>query len=252
MRAMRWPLVAFLTGAMVVVVSAQQPGGRQFGGGKVNLTTQIGTNTALQEELKLTEDQKTKVKAASEKLTASFKDRIQAFKDAGGDKEKMAELFAKGQKEAEEVGKQVEALLTAEQKTRLKQLERQVAGVRAFTNDEMVADLKLEDGQKTKIKGIVDEYTKDVRELGGGGGFGKGGFDKEKAAEAQKKREKLEKGAIADIDEVLNDAQRKTWKDLTGPAAADLSKLRGFGGGFGGGGAFPGFGNKGKQAQKKD
>lgn len=251
MRAMRWPLVAFLTGAMVVVVSAQQPGGGNRG--KVNLTTQIGTNTALQEELKLSDEQKTKVKAAAEKLTASFKDRFQAFKDAAGDKEKIAELVAKGQKEAEEVAKQVEGLLTAEQKTRVKQLERQIAGVRAFSSDEMVADLKLEDAQKTKIKGIVDEYSKDVRELGGTGGFGKGGFDKEKLAEAQKKREKLEKGAIADIDEVLNDAQRKTWKDLTGPAAADLNKIRfgGFGGGFGGPGT-GGFGNKGKGTPKKD
>lgn len=248
MRTMRWPLVAFLTGAMVVVVSAQQPGGRQ-GGGRVNLTTQVGTNTALQEELKLSDEQKSKVKAASEKLTASMKDRFQAFKDAGGDKEKIQELIAKGQKEAEEVAKQVEGLLTADQKTRIKQLERQIAGVRAFGNDELVADLKLEDGQKTKIKGIVTEYTKDITELGGG--FGKGGFDKEKAAEAQKKREKLEKGALADIDEVLNDAQRKSWKDLTGPAPADLNKIRfgGFGGGFGTPGG--GFGNKGKTQPKK-
>lgn len=248
MRTMRWPLVAFLSGAMVVMVSAQQPG-RQ-GGFKVNLVGQVATNTALQEELKLTEEQKTKVKAASEKYLAGLKDRFSAFKDAAGDKEKLQELIAKGAKDAEENAKAVEALLTADQKTRVKQIERQLAGVRAFTNDELVSDLKLEDGQKTKIKGIVDEYNKDARELGGFGGFGKGGFDKEKAAEAAKKREKLEKGALADIDEVLNDAQRKTWKDLSGPPVADIAKLRQ--GQFGGFGGFGGGGNKGKGQKKVD
>jgi len=238
MRAFRWPLAAFLVGAMVVVVSAQQPGGRQ--GGKGGLSGQVLTNAALQEELKITEEQKTKLKAAAEKAGAGIKE---AFKDAGGDKEKMTALFAKMQ---EDNAKAVNEVLTADQKARLKQVERQVSGVRAFGNDEMVADLKLEDGQKTKIKGIVDEYSKDVRELGGFGGFGKT-VDKEKQAEAAKKREKLEKGAIADIDEVLNDSQRKTWKDLSGPPVADIAKVRAGAFNFGGG-----IGGKGKQTPKKD
>ncbi|QDU22215.1 hypothetical protein [Urbifossiella limnaea] len=242
MRTMRWPLVAFLTGAMVVMVSAQQPGGRQ-GGGKGGLTAQVLTNAALQEELKVTEDQKAKLKAHSEKSLASMKDR---FKDAGGDKEKFGTIFAEIQAETAKV---VNETLTAAQKTRLKQVERQVAGVRAFSNDELTADLKLEDAQKTKIKGILEEYAKDSKELGFGG-FGKGGFDKEKAAEAAKKREKLEKGALADITDVLNDSQRKAWMDLSGTPVADIAKLRaGQFGGFGGaGGAF----GKGKQQKKID
>ena len=242
MRASRWLMAGLFVASTVVVVSAQQPG-RQFGGGGKGLTGQVATNVALQEELKLSDDQKAKLKAGAEKASAGIKE---AFKDLGGDKEKIGALFTKM---AEDSAKLVNETLTAEQKTRLKQIERQVSGVRAFGNDEMVADLKLEDGQKTKIKGIVDEYSKDVRELGGFGGFGKGGIDKEKAAEAAKKREKLEKGAMADIDEVLNDGQRKTWKELNGAPVADIAKIRaGQFGGFGGTGGF----NKGKQTPKKD
>lgn len=249
MRPSRWLVATLFVASTVVVVSAQQ---RQPGGGKggFGITNQVLTNTALQEELKITDAQKEKLKAAADKQAAAQKERFQAFKDAAGDKEKLQALFAAGQKETEANQKLIEETLTAEQKARIKQIERQLAGVRAFTQDEVVADLKLDDTQKTKVKGIVDEYVKDSQGLGGFGGFGgKGGFDKEKAAEAQKKREKLTKGALADIDEVLNDAQRKTWKDLTGPEF-DRSKLQfGGGGGFGG---FPGGGTKGKQFQKKD
>ena len=250
MRASRW-LVAGLFVASTVVVSAQQPG-RQ-GGGKGGLAAQVLSNTALQDELKVTDAQKEKLKGVADKQAEARKKFGEAFKSAGGDKEKAKELFAElqkdGEKLQEEIARTVNETLTADQKGRLKQIERQFAGVRAFSNDEMVADLKLDDGQKTKIKGIVEEYGKDVRELGGFGGFGKGGFDKEKAAEAQKKREKLEKGAIADIDEVLNDTQRKTWKDLTGPAV-DRTKITAGFGGFGGG--IGGFGNKGKGTPKKE
>jgi hypothetical protein len=236
MRSSRWAAAAFLVGVTVVVVSAQQPGGgRNF---RFSAAQQVATNTALQEELKLSDAQKEKLKAIAEKQQASFKDRIGAFKDAAGDKDKLAELKAQGQKDAEANQKAAEAVLTADQKARLQQIDRQLAGVRAFTDDALVADLKLNDTQKTKIKGIVDEYAKDSQGLGGFGGFGKGGFDKEKAAEAAKKREKLTKGALADIDEVLTDDQRKTWKSLTGDPV-DAAKIRqaGFGGfgGFGGG-----------------
>lgn len=245
--------VLFLASSLVVV-NAQQPGGGFGRGGAPSVVGQLGKNVALQEDLKLTDDQKAKLKEIAAKVAeraAGQKEKmIEAFKAAGGDKEKMTELFNAMRKETEASTKEMEAVLTDGQKARVKQIDRQLAGVRAFTNDTLVADLKLEDAQKTKIKGIVDEYTKDSAGLGGfgGGGFGgKGGFDKEKAEEARKKREKLEKGALADIEEVLTDAQRKTWKDLTGDPV-DRTKINaGFGGGLLPGGA----GGKGK-FQKKD
>jgi hypothetical protein len=83
----------------------------------------------------------------------------------------------------------------------------------------VATELKLSDAQKSKVKGIADDYAKDSRELfggGGKGGFGKGGFDKDKQAENQKKIEKLRKSAMADIEEVLNADQQKAWKEPEG------------------------------------
>ena len=73
----------------------------------------------------------------------------------------------------------------------------------------------------------------------GKGNFGKGGFDKEKIAENAKKREKLAKAAMADIEDVLTDEQRGKWKQMVG-APFDVNKLNQFGRGFGG------FGGQGK------
>ena len=255
MRASRWVAALLFAAGAVAVIEAQPPGGgfggRGFGGGGVN--TQVLSNAALQAELKVTADQKEKLRPLAEQQQALQKRGMEIFKEAAGDQDKMKELFAengeKMQKFGEEVKKALDDTLTADQKTRLKQIERQLAGVRAFGNDEVVADLKLNDSQKTKIKTIVDEFGKDSRELlGAGGGFGKGGFDKEKMAEVAKKREKLEKGAMDDIDEVLTADQRKTWKDMTG-APFDRTKI---GGGFGGFGLPGGFGGKGKQPAIKD
>lgn len=238
MRASRFLAVGLFVVVAVVVVEAQQPG-RGFGGGQGGgINGLVLNNKDLQAELKITDEQKDKFKVVVDKQTEMGKKMREAFKDAGGDKDKQKEAFAAMQKDGEklqaEVKAVVESTLTADQKKRLKEIDRQRLGVRAFSNDDLVADLKLTDTQKTKIKTISDEYSKDASELFKGG-FGKGGFDKEKMAENQKKREKLSKAAMADIDEVLTDDQKKAWKDLTG-AAFDVSKLnQGFGGGrFGG------------------
>lgn len=240
MRASRFLAVALFVAGAVLVVEAQQP---RRGGGfgfRSDPTTLVVSNKALQEELRLTDAQKEKFKAVADKQAEQMKKAFAAFKDADGDQDKLKDIRAENQKEQEkineEIKKTVDDTLTADQKKRLQQIGRQAQGVRAFTNEEVAADLKLSDDQKTKIKGIVDEYNKDVREIGGfggKGGFKKGDFDKEKLAENQKKREKLARAAVADIEDVLTADQRKQWKEMTG-APFDTTKLFQFGG-FGGG-----------------
>jgi Spy/CpxP family protein refolding chaperone len=242
MRSSRWAAAALFVAGVVLVVEAQQPRqpGGGFGGGQ-NVTAQVISNKDLQDELKVTDAQKDKFKVVADKQTEARKKFGEAFKGGKGgfDKEKFADLQKENEKVTAEVTKVVDETLTPDQKKRLKQLERQLQGVRAFASEDVAAELKLSDAQKTKIKGITDDYSKDVGELFGGrgkGGFGKGGFDKDKQAENQKKREKLSKTAMADIEEVLNADQQKAWKEMVG-APFDTSKLRqgGFGGGFGGG-----------------
>jgi Spy/CpxP family protein refolding chaperone len=233
-------MIALFVVSAVVVVEAQQPRRGGGGFGQINATTLVLSNKDLQAELKVTDEQKEKFKPVADKQSEMAKKQREAFKDAGGDKDKFKELFAENQKGREkmdeEIKKVVEATLTPEQLKRLKQIDLQAKGIRAFSNEDIAKELKITDAQSSKIKGILEEYAKDSKDLGFGGGGGGGGknFDKEKAAENAKKREKLTKAAMADIDETLTADQKKQWKDMTGEPF-DVSKLRQGFGGFGGG-----------------
>jgi len=238
MKASRFLAVMLFVAGAVVVVDAQQP--RQPGGGnqfRLDPATLVISNKALQEEIKVTDAQREKFKDVAEKQKKANEAGRGGFGKGGFDKEKLAERQKEREALNAEIKKVAEETLTADQKKRLKQIDRQALGMRAFTNEEVATELKLSDEQKSKIKGIVDEYNKDAAGLGGRGGFGnKGGnVDKEKLAENQAKREKLRKAAQADIDEVLTADQKKQWKDMTGEPF-DTTKLFQFGGGRGPGG----------------
>lgn len=220
----------FLVG-VVAVMEAQQPRQGGFGRGGFDVVSMVTSNTDLQSELKVTDAQKEKLKAIADKEAETRKKAFEGFKGGKGGFDK--DRFAEFQKAREENRKAIESILTADQKKRAKEIQLQADGVRAFADEEVAAQLNLNETQKSKIKGIGEDYRKDAGELFGRGG----GFDREKAAENAKKREKLSKAAMADIEDVLTDEQRSKWKTMIG-APFDTSKLnRGFGGrgGFGGG-----------------
>jgi hypothetical protein len=235
MRIARFVVVLMLTAGLMVLSSlagstwAQQKGkGKGFGGfgfGGVNVTAAVLNNKALQEELKITAEQKEKLKPAADKMAAWQKKQGEMFAGGKGgfDKEKFQESMKEGQAVNEGTKKAVEETLNADQKQRLKQIEVQASGPRAFANEETVADLKLTDAQKTKIMGINDELRKDSQEVRREG-FG-GGFDAEKMAEVTRKVDKLEATAMKEIQDALTDEQKKTWKTIVGEPF-DVTKLR--------------------------
>jgi Spy/CpxP family protein refolding chaperone len=236
MRASRWLMVALFGISAVLVVEAQQPGRGRGGFGQINTTNAVLNNKDLQAELKITDTQKEKFKDVIDKQTELNKKRGEMFKGGKGsfDKEKFAEITKESEALNADIKKVVEATLTPEQLKRLHQIDMQAKGIRAFSNEEIAKDLNLTEAQKSKVKGIVDDYDKDAKELfGGRGKGGGGGFDKEKAAENQKKREKLTKAATADIEDTLTADQKAKWKSLTGEPF-DVDKLRQGFGGFGG------------------
>jgi Spy/CpxP family protein refolding chaperone len=258
MRGIRCLVAALLAAGMVTVVVAQ-PGGRQFGGGGGQDTfSLVLTNAALQEEVKVTDAQKDEFKAIIEKQTelnkkVNEKFGKDAFKDAAGDKDKLKELIEAGGKERakvrEEVRKLTDAKLTDAQKKRLKQINIQLIGVNAFADPEakmgtgmfsfgfsdsqkaiikeVGETLKLTDAQKTKVKGLLDEYNKDVEAVRKdifGEKVGKGAFDQEKQKELRTKTGKLRTETMGKIAEALDDTQKTAWKGLVGDAF-DTSKL---------------------------
>jgi len=229
---------ALLIVGMVAIVQAQ-PGFRGgFGGGPQGLVS----NKAVQEDLKLTEEQVTKVKEwATEFRTKSveiMKDKGIDFKDfksfqSDEGREKLAEANSAVSKEAY---KELGDILKKEQIERLKQIERRRLGVNAFVSADVADALKLTDSQKTSIKGITGDFNKERREIFAEAnkdrpkGKGKGNFGGINP-ETQKKIANVEKDATGKIVDLLDDNQKKTWKELIG-ADFDLSKLNtGFGGG---------------------
>jgi hypothetical protein len=236
-------IALLLAGGMLAVVQAQP--GRGFGGfgGVAGLVR----NKAVQEDLKMTDEQVTKVgewaKEFGPKSMEIMKDKGVEIGGKGGKgggfakltPEQMEKMAAANAEISKVAYKELGDVLKKEQVERLKQIDRQNMGVNAFTNDEVVDALKLTDSQKTSVKGLTGDFGKDSAEIrseagfGKGGGGGKGAFDPEKMAEMNKKIQKAQKEYTAKAVDLLTDDQKKTWKTLTGEAF-DLTKLQG---GFG-------------------
>ena len=143
---------------MVAMVQAQ-PGGRGGFGGVTFLVTQ----KAVQEDLKVSEEQATKLKDWSKdffpKIGEIYKDKGIEFGKGGFGKAPTDEERAKRAEADAEVTKvaykELGDILKKEQVDRLKQIERQRMGVNAFTNAEVVDTLKLTDSQKTSVANVM-------------------------------------------------------------------------------------------------
>jgi hypothetical protein len=237
MRFARALMVGVLAAGLVAMLGAQPGGfGGGFGGGQGSPTTLVGIK-AVQDELKMTDEQVTKIRDMGKDF---FTRRMEILKEEGIEfgkggfspemQEKLAAANAKANKAAY---KDLEGILKPDQVTRLKQIAVQASGVLAFQDAEVVEKLKLTDSQKGSIKGVVADFQRDQREImgfgggkgkGKGGGFGKGGFDAEKMAANLAKVQKLQKEAIAKVQDLLTDDQKKTWTALAG-APFDTAKL---------------------------
>jgi len=255
MRAMtKWLMAAGVFALCGGTATAQQPGGfGGFGGGQVNLRSGIFTNKALQEELKVTEDQATKLKEFTAKQVEALKEFIPAAPaggrggaggggrpGAGGtggrggfgggpripqDDEGALAYYKTMTKVTEERMAFTKSTLTADQQKRLAQLENQQLGSNAFGNARVAKALGLSAEQTAKIKELNDEMAKErgeiQREAFGGG---RGGFDREKLAEMQKKVKNLTDDTAEKVQKTFSAEQKSKWKEMTGEPF-DLTKL---------------------------
>jgi Spy/CpxP family protein refolding chaperone len=237
MRVTRWFVAATLAVGMIAVVEAQQgrPGGG-FGRGGFGGPIELLKQKAVAEDLKISDEQlekmKTWAKEFQPKLDEKTKAKFAELKDVPED-QRRAKFAAVRSELNQETYRELEGVLKPEQVKRLKQIDTQNSGIRAFSNTEVAASLKITDEQKEKLKGIADDLSKETREVFGGGGNTKGNFNREKFAENQKTIQKLNKEALGKAIDLLTADQKTAWKDLTGEPF-DTSKIQqGFG--FGGG-----------------
>jgi Spy/CpxP family protein refolding chaperone len=192
--------------------NAQRPGGFGGFGGGGGLT--LLANKGVQEELKITDEQKEKITAAAKEF---------GFGGGGFKKDQTKEDREKARKEREEKTKKFIAdTLKPEQAKRLKEIERQQNPATTLTTDEDVMKaVALTDDQKAKIKGLIEDNAKEMPKFGG---------KDTNFKEMQEKITALRKELKEKTLKVLTEDQTKKWTELTG--AAFEVKFEGFGGGI--------------------
>jgi Spy/CpxP family protein refolding chaperone len=153
----------------------------------------------VQDELKLTDEQKADLK----KVVDKYGDDIRtAF--MGMDFKKAQELMKSASDDDDKV-------LKPDQMKRINQLKVQAAGLYAFGKDDVVTALKLTDKQKKDIAGQKDDLDKNAKDL-----FDNAQGDQDKMRDAFRKVLAMRKEAVDKVVDGLNDDQKKAWKELTG------------------------------------
>ncbi len=179
----------------------QGRGGFGMGGGM------LLTNKGVQKELKVTDEQATKLGTLATELREKNQGRFQGLQDLSDDERrtKMQELQKTMQAE---LHKSLADILKPEQVKRFDEISLQQAGANAFSTPRVVEALKLTDDQKTKIQEINQATMESMRGL-------RDEFQNDREG-AMKKMAEVRKGASDKVTALLTDDQKKSWKDLTG------------------------------------
>ncbi len=172
----------------------------------------------VQEELKLTDEQKSKIQEIAGDFRAKTRAAVREaglgnFRDLSAEerRKKIEELRGKQRKVAEEAGAQLSKVLTEEQNKRLRGIAIQARGAQALLSDDLAGELKLSDEQKAKIREVIEssrdkqrQLFRDVRE---------GKIDR---SEIRAKFEEIRKQVQKDAEAVLTDEQRQRLAEIKG------------------------------------
>ena len=183
------------------------PGGPGAFGAFQMTASMLLRNDKVQEELKLTDDQKTGIKTAGDKIREKYKDDMDKAR-ADMDFKKIGDLQ---KAQGEDMEKALAGVIKSEQSKRLKQIEVQAASLNAFSREDVKTALKLTDKQTKSIDDAKADVQKSIADA-----FASAQGDREKMAEAFKKVQTAGTDALDKIVAGLSDDQKKTWKDLTG------------------------------------
>ncbi len=159
--------------------------------------------TAVQKELKLTEDQSRKVEAFFGGLDAKEREARQKFAQATDDeRRKLMEEMRESSRT------QLNAILKPEQFKRIEQIEMQRGGVAVLASPKIQGELSLTDEQKAKVEKIVGDAMGKIRQSG---------MELQgDARAATKQRDNIGKAALAQAVALMTPAQQATWTELIG------------------------------------
>jgi len=230
----RWVIAAGICALAAGTVVAQGQGRGQgrggFGGGFGVGPLQIVVNKDVLEDIKATDEQKTKLEEWAKEEQPKQREKMQEKLQGIPMEEFATKMPAIRAELNKELWKDVEKVLKPEQYTRVRQIGLQAMGVQAFNDKETTEKLKVTDEQKEKIKTALEEVQKDQMELFQNSGFQPGQPpDQEAMAAFQKKQAELTKKSMDKLKGMLTEDQKKTWAEMTGKEF-DVAKLRqGFG-----------------------
>jgi len=132
--------------------------GQGRGGFGQQITISNIPDAVLASELKLTDDQKTKIAAIKKKS----RDDMQALQPTDGSQPDFRALAPKMQEINQQTTKDIEAALTDDQKTQSKGLIKDLQSLRSVGIPiETYGDLKLTDDEKKKITALATDIDKD-------------------------------------------------------------------------------------------
>ncbi len=155
---------------------------------------------ALQKELKLSEEQISRLKDALGKVQDKYKDMFTKAQQMSP--EEQQKQFKAWNEDSQ---KAIAGVLDAKQMKRLKQIQWQSMGVAALQDPDLQKELKLSDDQKKKLGGIFTDAQKRMQELA------------RNRETSQEKYQTVLRDAETKANGVLSDEQKKNYKELQGP-----------------------------------
>jgi len=230
----KWVLSAAVAALAAGAADAQgQRGGGQgrggfgFGFGGTG-PLQLVVNKDVLDDIKATDEQKTKLadwqKEAQPKQREQMQEKFAGLQDLPMEERpaKMASIMAEMNKG---LWKDVEGVLKPDQVTRLKQIELQAMGLRAFTTKDVTDKLKLSEETTAKLKTIVDDTQRESMAAFQGLFTPGEQPDPDKMAEARKKQTELQKKGMETALAALSADQKKAFEELKGKEF-DVAKLQ--------------------------
>jgi hypothetical protein len=212
--------------------------GRRMGGfGGGNNSTFLLRRTDVQADLQLSADQKTKLDALMTSMRGNRGNRGAGGQGGQGggtpptDAERQARR-AEMESQRAEMQKNVNAILTPAQTSRLKEISIQLSGNMAIMQDDVQSNLGLSVDQKAKVKSLQDKMSEASQSI-----FQKMQDNSITRDDAMKSFQKNGEVMKEELGKVLTRSQAEKLKSMGGaPFKADPSESQGFGGGFGRGG----------------
>ena len=162
----------------------------------------------VQKELKLSDDQKSKLEEMRNSMMEEMRSRFQNGGGGGGDREAMMKEMQENMKKADAAAL---AVLNDGQKKRLKELWIQRSGNRIVSNEEIGKELGLTDTQKQKIKDLMAAKQQANQEI-----FQKMRDGEIDRSEIRPLMEKNNKALDGELGKVLTDDQKAKLKAMGG------------------------------------